>query len=175
MMCLLRQKEVRVKELTCESFQRLLSSLRIKLPLFDIPHLAIGEKIARFAIVQGGMGVGISLSGLASAVAGQGGVGVIAANGIGMIDAEYFADGRAANLRALRSEIRKARAHAEGMIGVNIMVALEDLPSLVQTAIEEAGRHGFPRAGLPIKPHACGPAARRCQGSSESAPRELPA
>lgn len=151
MMCLLRQKEVRVKELTCESFQRLLSSLRIKLPLFDIPHLAIGEKIARFAIVQGGMGVGISLSGLASAVAGQGGVGVIAANGIGMIDAEYFADGRAANLRALRSEIRKARAHAEGMIGVNIMVALEDYQALLQTAIEERVDMVFLGAGLPIK------------------------
>lgn len=140
-----------MKELTFESFQRLLTSLRIKLHSLDIPHLSIGDKASRFAIVQGGMGVGISLSGLSSAVAGQGGIGVIAANGIGMIEPDYFADGRAANIRAMRSEIRKAKENSPGLIGVNIMVALEDYQALLQTAIEERVDMVFLGAGLPIK------------------------
>jgi nitronate monooxygenase len=149
--CLNRQKEDVVKELTFESFQRLLHSLKIKLPSFDIPPLTIGNITSRLSIVQGGMGVGISLSSLASAVAGQGGIGVIAANGIGMIDPDYFSDGRGANVRALRSEIKKARAKGSGVIGVNIMVALEDYQALLEVAIDERVDMVFLGAGLPIK------------------------
>ena len=57
---------------------------------FKMPKLAIGKRMASLPIVQGGMGVGISLSGLAAAVARQGGVGVIAANGIGMIESAAY-------------------------------------------------------------------------------------
>ena len=56
---------------------------------FKMPKLTIGNRSASLPIIQGGMGVGISLSGLASAVAVQGGIGVIAANGIGMIEPDY--------------------------------------------------------------------------------------
>jgi len=101
--------------------------------------------------VQGGMGVGISLSGLAAAVANQGGIGVIAANAIGMLEPDYFSNGKEANLRALRKEIRKARELTFGIIGVNIMVAVNDFHELIQVAIEEKVDILFMGAGLPLK------------------------
>jgi nitronate monooxygenase len=118
---------------------------------FKMPKLTIGNRTVPLPIIQGGMGVGISLSGLASAVAAQGGIGVIAANGIGLIEPDYFADGRAANIRAMRSELRKARANTTGLIGVNIMVAANDFQQLLETCIEEKADALFMGAGLPIK------------------------
>lgn len=134
-----------------ESFLSLIKSIKIDIPRFEIPKLRIRDLVSRFPIVQGGMGVGISLSGLASAVAEKGGVGVIAANGIGMIETDYFKDGRAANIRALRSEIRKVRARTTGPVGVNIMVALNDFHELLDTAIEEKVDLVIMGAGLPVK------------------------
>ncbi len=118
---------------------------------FKMPKLIIGNRTASLPIVQGGMGVGISLSGLAAAVAAQGGIGVIAANGIGMIEPDYYEDGRKANIKALRSEIRKARNRTSGLIGVNIMVAANDFQQLLDVAIEEKADALFMGAGLPIK------------------------
>lgn len=140
-----------MKEWTFDSFQKLIASLKIKLPACDLPPLTLGNKTAPTAIVQGGMGVGISLSSLSSAVAAQGGVGIIAANGIGMIEPDYFKDGRAANITGLRKEIRKAKAQSTGIIGVNIMVALEDFQELLRTSIEEKVDLVVLGAGLPIK------------------------
>jgi nitronate monooxygenase len=118
---------------------------------FKMPKLVIGRRTASLPIVQGGMGVGISLSGLATAVARHGGVGVIAANGIGMIEPDYYTDGRAANIRAMRSELRQAREKTSGLIGVNIMVAANDFHQLLDTCIEEKADALFLGAGLPIK------------------------
>ncbi|MGE4453318.1 MAG: NAD(P)H-dependent flavin oxidoreductase [Sphaerochaeta sp.] len=115
------------------------------------PELRIGNLVAKTPIVQGGMGVGISLSSLASAVANAGGIGVIAANGIGLLEKDYYEDGRSANLRAFRSEIRKARSMSDGIIGVNIMVAVNDFHQLLDVAIEEHVDIVFLGAGLPIK------------------------
>ena len=75
-----------------------------------MPELRIGDAVAKLPIIQGGMGVGISLSGLASAVANEGGIGVIAANSIGMLDPErryagYWAVGRSAWLVRSRSTV----------------------------------------------------------------------
>ena len=138
-------------ELNYENFMSLVKSIKIKLPRFELPKLKIQDLTARLPIVQGGMGVGISLSGLASAVAENGGIGVIAANGIGLTEPDYFKDGRAANIRALRREIRNARAKTKGIIGVNIMVALNDFHELLDTAIEEEVDLIIIGAGLPIK------------------------
>ena len=124
---------------------------RFSLQRFSWPSLRIGNKVARTPVVQGGMGVGISLSGLASAVANAGGVGVIAANAIGLLEKDYFRDGRAANLRALRREIRSARAKSDGIIGVNIMVAVNDFHELLDVAIEERVDVVLMGAGLPVK------------------------
>jgi NAD(P)H-dependent flavin oxidoreductase YrpB (nitropropane dioxygenase family) len=131
----------------------------IEWPRFDfskiqwsrMPKLRIGDSVAKLPIVQGGMGVGISLSGLSSAVANEGGIGVIAANSIGMLDPEYYATHKDANVIALRKEIRKAKKLSSGIIGVNIMVAVHDFHALLTVAIEEKVDMVFLGAGLPLK------------------------
>lgn len=96
------------------------------------------------------MGVGISLSGLASAVANEGGIGVIATAGIGMNEPDFSRNFLEANIRALRKEIRKARELTKGILGVNIMVALTNFADMVRTAIEEDIDIIFSGAGLPL-------------------------
>lgn len=112
--------------------------------------LKIGALTAGLPIIQGGMGIGISLSGLASAVANEGGIGVIATAGIGMSEPDYFKRSFEANLRALRKEIRKAKELTKGILGVNIMVALSDFADLVKASIEEGIDIIFSGAGLPL-------------------------
>ncbi|HUT46747.1 MAG TPA: nitronate monooxygenase, partial [Sedimentisphaerales bacterium] len=96
------------------------------------------------------MGIGISLSGLACAVANAGGVGVIATAGIGHTEADWDTNPKAADQRGLQKEIRKAKAGTDGIIGVNIMVALSDFDDLVQCAVDEGADILFMGAGLPI-------------------------
>lgn len=101
-------------------------------------------------IIQGGMGVGISLSGLASAVACRGGVGVISTVGIGLIGNKPYHNYRQTNIDALRNEIQKARKLTKGIIGVNIMVAISNFVDMVKTSIEEEIDIIFSGAGLPL-------------------------
>ena len=117
----------------------------------SFPTLRLGELTAKMPIVQGGMGVGISLSGLASAVANQGGIGVIAGAMIGMREPDVAKNPLEANLRALRTEIRRAKELSSGIIGVNIMVALTTFSQMVRTAIEEKADIIFAGAGLPLE------------------------
>lgn len=112
--------------------------------------LKIGELLARVPIVQGGMGVGISMSRLASAVANEGGIGVISVAGLGLVYKDYSADFNKATLWGLKEEIRKAREASKGVIGVNIMVAMTDFANLVKTAIAEKIDIIFSGAGLPL-------------------------
>ena len=113
--------------------------------------LCIGDLTAPLPIIQGGMGVGVSLAGLAAAVANAGGIGVIATAGIGMIEPDLFQHFEAANLRALGKEIRRAKALSpQGILGVNIMVALSNFGELVTTAIAEGVDVIFSGAGLPL-------------------------
>lgn len=116
----------------------------------DIPQLRIGDLVAEKPVIQGGMGVGISLSGLASAVANEGGIGVIAAAGIGMLEPDFQKDLRKANIRALRKEIIKAKSKTDGIIGVNIMVAISDFKELLLTAFDTPADIIFVGAGLPL-------------------------
>jgi nitronate monooxygenase len=118
---------------------------------YPLPPLRLSGRTARLPIVQGGMGVGLSLSGLAVAVAEGGGIGVIAATAIGMIEPDYYDRPLEANLRALRKEIRKARAETKGLVGVNIMVAADAFLETLRTAVEERIDFLFLGAGLPIK------------------------
>lgn len=115
-----------------------------------LKELKIGNLTARLPIVQGGMGVGISLSGLASAVANEGGVGVIAAAGIGMLDYDFSTKFLEANITRLKNEIRRAREKTKGIIGVNIMVALSNYAEYVKASIEEGIDIIFSGAGLPL-------------------------
>lgn len=112
--------------------------------------LIIGNLTAKLPIIQGGMGIGVSLSGLASAVANQGGIGVIAVPGIGMFESDFRGNYLEANIRALRSEIRKAREMTKGILGVNIMVALTNFSDMVKIAVEEGIDIIFSGAGLPL-------------------------
>ncbi len=116
-----------------------------------IPSLKIGDIEARIPIVQGGMSVGISLSGLAAAVANEGGIGVIGAAGIGMLEPDFKTNYREANKRALSKELRRARDLSDGVIGVNIMLALSDYDDLVKVAVDEGADLLFLGAGLPLK------------------------
>ncbi len=112
--------------------------------------LKIGDLLARTPIVQGGMGVGISLSGLASAVANEGGVGVISSAGLGVIYRDYSPDYNIASIWGLREELRKAREKTRGIIGVNVMVAMSNFADMVKTAIAEKADIIFSGAGLPL-------------------------
>jgi nitronate monooxygenase len=115
-----------------------------------LPVLEIGDSVAKIPIIQGGMGVGISLSGLASAVAEEGGIGVIATAGIGMSEPDVYSNPLKANIRALKREIRKAREMTKGVLGVNVMVALTDFADTVTTSIEEGIDIIFTGAGLSL-------------------------
>lgn len=112
--------------------------------------LRIGDLVSRIPIIQGGMGVGISMSGLASAVANEGGIGIIATAMIGIDEPDVSVNPVVANVRALKLEIRKARAMTKGIIGVNIMVALTHYAELVKASIEEAVDIIISGAGLPL-------------------------
>ncbi|HAF29192.1 MAG TPA: nitronate monooxygenase [Bacteroidales bacterium] len=113
--------------------------------------LQIGNLKVNLPIIQGGMGVAISLSGLASAVANAGGIGVISAVAIGMTEPDYMKNYREANKRALRKEIRKARSLTDGVLGVNLMVAVTDYEELFTVALEEKIDVIILGAGLPLK------------------------
>lgn len=113
--------------------------------------LKIGELTARIPVIQGGMGVGISLSGLAGSVAACGGVGVISTAQIGYRDPEFEKDPIGTNLRVIGEEIRKARAIAKGgILGVNIMVATRQYAEYVKAAVKSGIDLIISGAGLPM-------------------------
>ncbi len=117
-----------------------------------LPNLIIGELRSRLPIVQGGMGVGVSMWRLASAVANNGGIGVISGVEPGFALPFYQKDKKRANREALAYNIEKARkASPAGILGVNIMVALNDFEEMVQTAVKEKIDIIFSGAGLPLK------------------------
>jgi len=112
--------------------------------------IRIGNFEINVPIIQGGMGVGVSLSGLAAAVANQGGVGVISSAGLGLVHRNSLLDYLDANIEGLKIEIRKAKEMSMGVIGVNIMVAMSNFADLVKTAIAEKIDIIFSGAGLPL-------------------------
>jgi NAD(P)H-dependent flavin oxidoreductase YrpB (nitropropane dioxygenase family) len=114
-------------------------------------ELKIGGLTIPVPIIQGGMGVGISMSGLAAAVANEGGVGVISAAGLGLVHRNPALDYLEANMEGLRKEIRLAKEKTKGIIGVNIMVAMSNFADLVNTAISEKADIIFSGAGLPFE------------------------
>ena len=113
-------------------------------------ELAIGNLVIKVPIIQGGMGVGISLSGLASAVANEGGVGIISSAGLGLLYKNFSADYLEASILGLKEEIRKARENTLGVIGVNVMVAMTNFSDMIRTAISEKVDLITAGAGLPL-------------------------
>lgn len=120
-------------------------------------ELHIGDKTAALPLIQGGMGVGVSLSGLAGAVAKEGGVGIISTAQIGFRELDFQLDSKKANLRAMVKELEKARNIAgnadgscPGLIGYNIMVATKDYADYVRTAAQAGADVIISGAGLPV-------------------------
>lgn len=111
--------------------------------------LRIGHLSVPLPFVQGGMGVGVSLSGLASAVANLGGIGVLSAACISRTP-RYVAE-NITDEEALTREIRRTRTLTKGIVGVNIMVATANFDTLVRAAAEAEADIIFAGAGLPLK------------------------
>ena len=114
--------------------------------------LVIGNLTARIPVIQGGMGVGISLSSLAGSVAACGGVGVISTAQIGWREADFCKNPLEANFRAMKKEILKARQISEGkgILGVNIMVATQHYKEYVKEAVKNGVDLIISGAGLPV-------------------------
>lgn len=117
-----------------------------------IPELKIDSMVPKIPIVQGGMGVGVSMWRLASAVANNGGIGVISGVEPGFSLPGYNTNKQKANKEALAYNIRKAKQQSPaGIIGVNIMTALNNFEEMVKIAVKEKTDIIFSGAGLPLK------------------------
>lgn len=114
-------------------------------------ELVIGNLVAKVPIIQGGMGVGVSLGGLAGAVAKEGGIGVISAAQPGFKEEDFYTNTFEANMRALSREIKKAKDISKGgIVGVNIMVAVTHYSDFVQCCIDNGADIIISGAGLPM-------------------------
>ena len=115
--------------------------------------LTLGKKTLSVPILQGGMGVGVSLGGLAGAVAACGGMGCISTADAGYREPDFARDPVRANHRALAAEIRKAKdlAKGAGMVAINAMVATQDYAAAIRTAVEAGVDAVVSGAGLPLE------------------------
>lgn len=118
----------------------------------SLQPLQIGKLSASIPVIQGGMGVGISMHSLAGTVAAQGGVGIISTAQIGFQEPGFDKDPIGTNLQAISKEIEKARKIAQGgIVGVNIMVATRKYEEYVQAAVKAGADLIISGAGLPMK------------------------
>lgn len=109
----------------------------------------IGNIEIKVPVIQGGMGVGISLSGLASAVANEGEWSyIVCRSGVALSQRKGTYTEKC--ISGLKEEIRKSRMKTKGIIGVNVMVALSNYADMVRTAINEKIDVIFSGAGLPL-------------------------
>ena len=116
----------------------------------ELSSLIIGDLVAKVPIIQGGMGVGVSLSSLAGAVAREGAIGVISAAQPGYLEEDFSNNPLTANLRSLGNHIKKAKEISNnGIIGVNIMCASKNYEEYVKCAIDNGADLIISGAGLP--------------------------
>ena len=116
----------------------------------NIPKLRIGDLTAEIPIVQGGMGVRVSLASLAAAVAEEGGIGTISSIGLGDFESAQHEYERISR-EALQEEIRKARTMTQGILAVNFMGVLSNVEDLLRTAVREGIGIIVFGAGLPMR------------------------
>ena len=114
--------------------------------------MKLGKKTLEVPILQGGMGVGVSLSGLAGHVAKRGALGCISSVNAGYREPDFENNPLEANLRALREEIRKAKeiAGGKGLVAVNIMTAVTHYEETCRCAVEAGADAIISGAGLPL-------------------------
>ena len=113
--------------------------------------IKLGNKQSKYPIIQGGMGVGVSLHKLAGTVSKEGGIGVIATANIGYKELDFEKNSKFANLRAIGKEIKLARkiAGEDKILGVNIMVALKNYAEIVKECVKEKIDLIISGAGIP--------------------------
>lgn len=113
--------------------------------------IKVGNKVSKYPIIQGGMGVGVSLHKLAGSVSREGGIGIISTADIGYKEADFDKNPKEATLRAIGKEIRLAReiAGEDKILGVNIMVALEDYANIVNECVKQKIDLIISGAGIP--------------------------
>ena len=117
----------------------------------ELKPLVIGDLVVKKPVIQGGMGVGISLHKLAGAVAQAGGVGIISSAQIGFREPDFTTNFVEANLRAIRREMKSAREISpDGAIGFNIMVATKHYDMWVKEAVKAGADIIISGAGLPV-------------------------
>ncbi|GAE84190.1 enoyl-[acyl-carrier-protein] reductase [Bacteroides reticulotermitis JCM 10512] len=134
-----------INQLRKDGIQIIVTRFANKMKSFFISNLEV-----KLPVIQGGMGVGVSLSGLAAAVANEGGIGVISCAGLGLIYHNSQGDYPTKSMFGLKEEIQKARVKSKGIIGVNIMVVLTNYADMVKTSIAEKVDVIFSGAGLPL-------------------------
>lgn len=113
--------------------------------------IKLGEKKSQYPIIQGGMGVGVSMHKLAGNVSKEGGIGIISTADIGYQEEDFNKDPMKANLRAIEKEIKLAReiAGEDKIIGVNIMVALKNYKEIVEECVRNKIDLIISGAGIP--------------------------
>jgi len=113
-----------------------------------LPHLTIKGKSISLPIIQGGMGVGVSLSPLASAVAREGGIGIVSSAALDRLVARRN-NRKISSYEAAYEEVSIAKA--SGFAGINIMCALvRDYESSVRGALDARADVIISGAGLPL-------------------------
>lgn len=113
--------------------------------------IKIGNKVSKYPIIQGGMGVGVSLHKLAGTVSKEGGIGIISTADIGYQEEDFNKNPMAANLRAIGKEIKLARqiAGEDKILGVNIMVAMKEYAAIVKECVKQKIDLIISGAGIP--------------------------
>jgi NAD(P)H-dependent flavin oxidoreductase YrpB (nitropropane dioxygenase family) len=117
-----------------------------------LPNLKIGNLNAHIPIVLGGMGIGVTRSNLASAVANEGGIGVMSGIHMGYDQPDFKTNTFKANVRAIKEQIKLARELSpKGIIGINFMTVMNRYSDYVKTAVEEGIDLIVSGAGLPLE------------------------
>lgn len=127
------------------------SMIYVKNTPFSLSSINLGANKLEIPIVQAAMGMGIAGAGLASAVAAEGGLGLIGTAELGYRYEEYEKDRIAANTEAVRDAVKKAKKRVKalkgsGLIGVGIMWGESDSHKYVETAVK-AGAQVIVTAG----------------------------
>lgn len=115
--------------------------------------MKLGNRELALPLIQGGMGVGVSMGGLAGSVAAQGAMGTLSTADAGWNEPDFAAHPQQANLRALRREVQRAKrlAAGAGLVAVNAMVATRQYADSVRTALEAGADAIVSGAGLPLE------------------------
>lgn len=113
--------------------------------------IKLGNKKSKYPIIQGGMGVGVSMHNLAGNVSKEGGIGIISTADIGYQEEDFPKEPIKANLRAIGKEIKKAKeiAGKDKIIGVNVMVALKNYSEIVKECVKQKIDLIISGAGIP--------------------------